>query len=122
MAGNGYVGTAIRREDAVKSPLRPDILVGIGLAVESYPKLVVLSETGLDPIAWEEVVDECPVAAPIARVSTDAFAEVLLDLWHERVSGRHIKAIESVVCRLETSSQGTCVVALRRGNLLILNL
>ncbi len=62
------------------------------------------------------------IAASIARMSANTFAEILLDLGYEKVSGRQIKAIESVICCLKTPCQGTCVVTLRCGNLLILDL
>ena len=61
------------------------------------------------------------VAASIAGVSADAFAEILLDLWDEWVSGQQVKTVEGVVCRLETPRQGTRVVALRNGDLLTLD-
>ena len=53
MTRDGDVGAAVRGEDAVKDPFGPDGLVCAGLAVESYPELVVWSEAGLDPVAWE---------------------------------------------------------------------
>ena len=61
-------------------------------------------------------------ASSIARVSADAFAEKLLDLRYERVPGRQMEAVEGVIGRLETSRQGTGVVALRRWDLLVLDL
>lgn len=61
-------------------------------------------------------------AASIARVSADAFAEILLDLRHERVSGRQVEAVEGVVRRLETSRQGARVEGLRGRDLLVLDL
>ena len=122
MTRNGYVGTVIRREDAVKDPLRPDSLVCTSLAVESYPQLIILCETRLDPVAREKVVDVGLITASIACVSANTFAEILLDLGYERMPGRQIKAIEGIICGLKTPCQGTCVVALRCGNLLILNL
>lgn len=79
MTRNGDVGAAVRGEDAVKDPFGPDGLVCAGLAVESYPELVLWSEAGLDPIAWEKIVDIGLVAASIARMSADTFAEILLD-------------------------------------------
>ena len=61
------------------------------------------------------------VAASIAGVSADAFAEILLDFWYEWVFGWQVKTVEGVVCRLKTPGQGTCVVALRSGDLLTLD-
>ena len=55
-------------------------------------------------------------------MSADAFAEILLDLGHERVSDRQIEATERVIRRLQAPRQGTGVVALRRGDPLIPNL
>ena len=55
-------------------------------------------------------------------MSADALAEILLDQGYERVSGRQIQPVEGVVRRLETPRQGTCVIALGRGNLLVLDL
>lgn len=62
------------------------------------------------------------IAASIACMSADTFAKILLDLGNEWVSGRQIKAIESVICRLKTPCQGTCVKALRRWDFLVLDL
>ena len=62
------------------------------------------------------------VAASIACMSADTFAEILLDQRFERVFGRQIKAVEGVVCRFKAPCQRTCVVALRRGDLLVLDL
>lgn len=122
MTREGDVGTVICGKDAVEDPLGPDRLVGTGLTVESYPQLVVLGETRLDPVAREEIADVGLVAAAIARVSADAFAEILLDLGEERVSGRHIETVEGVIRRLETPRQRTGVVALGCGDLLVLDL
>ena len=62
------------------------------------------------------------VAAPIARMSADALAEILFYLRYERVSSRQIEAGERVICRLETSCQRTGVEGLRRWDFLICNL
>ena len=78
MTRDGDVGAAVRGEDAVKDPFGPHGLVCAGLAVESYPELVLWSEAGFDAVAWEEIVDVGLVAASIARMSADAFAEILL--------------------------------------------
>ena len=79
MTRYGNVGAAVRGEDAVKDPFGPDGLVCAGFAVESYPELVVWSEAGFDPVAWEKIVDVGLVAASIARMSAYTFAEILLD-------------------------------------------
>lgn len=61
-------------------------------------------------------------AASIARVSADAFAEILLDFRYERVPGWQVEAIEGVVRRLETSRQGARVEGLGGRDLLIFDL
>ena len=122
MTRDGYVGPGVRGEDAIKDLLGPNSLVCTSLAMESYPELIVLSKTRLDLVAWEKIADIGLIAASIACMSANPFAEILLDLGYERMCGRQIKAVESVICGLKTSCQGTCVVALRCRNLLILNL
>lgn len=122
MARDGYVGTAIRGEDAVKDPFGPDILVCVRLAVESDPQFIILSKSRLDPVVREKIMDVSLTAASIARVSADAFAEILLDFRYERVSGRQVEAVEGVVRRLETSRQGTRVEGLGGWDFLILDL
>ena len=67
-------------------------------------------------------MDVSLIAASIACVSADAFAKILLDLRNEWVSGRQIKAIESVICRLKTPRQRTGVKASRRWDSLVLDL
>ena len=119
MARYGYVGTAVGGEDAVKGPLGPDVLICVGLAVESHPELIVLGEAGLDPVGREKIADVALAAASVACMSADPFAEILLDLGYERVPDRQIKAAEGVICRLKTPRQGTGVVALGGGNPLI---
>ena len=79
MTRDGDVGATVRGEDAVKDPFGPDGLVCAGLAVESYPEFVLWSEARLDSVAWEKIVDIGLVAASIARVSADTFAEILLN-------------------------------------------
>lgn len=122
MTRNRYVGTGVRGEDAIKDLLGPNSLVCTSLAMESDPELIILSKTRLDLVAWEKIVDIGLIAASIACMPANAFAEILLDLGYERVCSRQIEAVKCVICRLKTSCQGTCVVALRCGNLLVLNL
>lgn len=122
MARDGYVGTAICGEDAVEDPSGPDILICVRLAVESDPQFIIFSESRLDPVVREKVMDVSLTAASIARVPADAFAEILLDFRYERVSGRQVEAVEGVVGRLETSRQGTGVEGLRGRDFLVLDL
>lgn len=53
MARDGYVGTAIRGEDAVEDPFGPDILIRVRLAVESDPQFIVPRKARLDPVVRE---------------------------------------------------------------------
>ena len=93
-------------------------MVDIGFAVESHPQLIVLRESRLDPVTGENIADIRLAAAPIARMSADAFAEILLYLRYERVSNRQIEAGEGEIGRLETSGQRTGIEGLRRRDLL----
>ena len=97
-------------------------MVDVRFAVQGHPQLIVLRKPRLDPVSGEKIADIRLVAAPIARVSADAFAKILLDLRCERVLGRQVEAVERVIRRLETSGQGTGVEGLRRGDLLVLDL
>ena len=122
MTRDRYIGAAIRREDVVQDLLGADVLVDIGFAVESHPQLVILREPGLDPVTGEKTFDIRLAAAPIARVSTDALAEVFFYLRYEGISSRQIEAVERVIGRLETSRQRTGVEGLGRRDLLVLDL
>ena len=90
--------------------------------MESDPQLIIWRKSRLDPVTGEKSADIRLVATPIARVSADALAEILLYLRYERVSSRQIEAGERVIGRLETSRQGTGVEGLRRRDFLICNL
>ena len=90
--------------------------------MQRHPQLIILRKARLDLIAREQVANVRFTAASIACVSADAFAEILLDQRHERVPGRQILPGEGVVRRLETPRQGTGVVVLGRGDLLVRNL
>ena len=86
--------------------------------MKSHPQLIVLRESRLDSITREKIADIRLVVAPIARMSADAFAEILLDLRYEGVFRRQVEAGEGVIGRLETACQGTGVEGLRRRDLL----
>ena len=103
MTRDRYIGAAVRREDVVQDLLGADVLVDIGFAVESHPQLVILREPRLDLVTWEKTFDIRLAAAPIARVSADALAEIFFYLRYERVFDRKIEAGERVIGRLETS-------------------
>ena len=67
-------------------------------------------------------MDVSLIAASIACVSADAFAEIFLDLGNERVSRRQVEAVESEIGRLKTSCEGACVEGLRSRDLLVFDL
>ena len=94
-------------------------MIDARFAVQSHPQLIVFREARLDPITGEKIADVRLAAAAIARVSADAFAEILLYLRYERVFGWQIEPVEGVICRLETSGQGTGVEGLGRGDFFI---
>lgn len=122
MARDGYVGTAIRGENAVEDPFGPDILICVRLTVQSDPQFIILSKSRLDPVVREKIMNVSLTAASIARVAADAFAEILLDFRYERVSGRQFEAVEGVIGRLETSRQGARVEGLRGRDFLVFDL
>lgn len=93
-------------------------LGAVGFGGHAVPQLVVLSETRLDYVRREAVVDVGLVAAAVAGVNADGFAEEMLDCWDEGVVHRQVEAGEGDVGRFETAAERRSVVRLRRWDLL----
>jgi hypothetical protein len=73
------------REEVVQNTFRAGILSGRSLGHNPRPERVVFGKFGLEFERREEVLDVCPVAAAIAGVGGDSFAEEFFDGGDEGV-------------------------------------
>ena len=81
----------------------------------------MLCEAGLDGVAGEVFLDVGQSTAAVASVNINSFAEKLFDFRDERKGLGQRKAVECVVCSLQTAEHWTGVETLRSGDILLAN-
>ena len=82
---DGEPGVGVVREEVVQNTFGAGILSGGSLGYDPGPERVVFGEVGLEGEGREEGFDECFVAAAVAGVGGDSFAEELFDRGIEGV-------------------------------------
>jgi hypothetical protein len=73
------------REEVIQDAFGTGVLSGGSLGQDPGPEGVEFGEIGLEVVGWEEVFDQGSVAAAVAGVGGDSFAEEFFDGWVEGV-------------------------------------
>lgn len=119
MRGDGDPGMVVRSEHLVKYPCVPSILRIVGLGSGAIPEFVLLSETVLNLVVREQVMDIRLAPPPVACVDANGLPEKLLHGRHEGVIIWEVQARECYIRRLEGTSHRRCVIGLRIRNVLV---
>jgi hypothetical protein len=76
---DGQPGVGVVCKEVVQDAFRAGVLSGRRLGKDPGPERVVFGELGLEGEGWEEGFDGSFVAAAVAGVGGDSFAEELFD-------------------------------------------